>query len=362
MSTFFSETFLFSEQFHRDMGVAITNILTSKEIKIEDLSGKILAVDSFNVLYMFLTTIRGPDGSPLMDSKGRTTSHLVGLFSRFSNLMEKGIKFIFVFDGKAPELKREERERRKALKEEAQKLYDEAEKEEDVENMKKYAARTTILSKEMIEEAKQLIEAMGMPIFVAPSEGEAQAAHIVKRGDAYAVMSQDADSLLSGAPRTVRNLSITGRRKMPGSHAYKNVEPELFLLKDNLEELGLNQDQLIVLSILVGTDYNYGGVKGIGPKKALALVKKHGQNYDAIFEEVKWSEHFSVTWKRIYDTIKEMPVSDDYDLKFNLPDEKKLREILVGEHDFSDERVSSTLEKLERYKKQNQQKGLGDWF
>ncbi|MGV8169366.1 MAG: flap endonuclease-1 [Candidatus Nanoarchaeia archaeon] len=344
------------------MGVQITNILTSKEIKIEDLSGKVLAVDSFNVLYMFLTTIRGPDGSPLMDSKGRITSHLVGLFSRFSNLMEKGIKFVFVFDGKAPELKREERERRKALKEEAQKMFDEAEQQEDIENMKKYAARTTVLSKEMIEEAKALIEAMGMPIVIAPSEGEAQAAHIVKNGDAYAVMSQDADSLLSGSPRTVRNLSITGRRKMPGSHAYKNVLPELFDLGDNLKELGLTQDQLIVLAILVGTDYNYGGVKGIGPKKALALVQKHKDNFEQIFEDAKWKENSEVEWQRIFDTIKKMPVSSDYKIKFENPDYEKIKKILVDEHDFSEERVQSSLEKLENYKKNNQQKGLGDWF
>ncbi len=344
------------------MGVAITNILTSKELKLEDLSGKVLAVDAFNVLYMFLTTIRGPDGSPLADSKGRTTSHLVGLFSRFSNLMEKGIKFVFIFDGVAPELKREERERRKQLKVDAQKSYEEAEQQEDIDNMKKFAARTSVLTKEMIEEAKELIVAMGMPIIIAPSEGESQAAELVKNGDAYAVMSQDADSLLSGSPRTIRNLSITGRRKMPGTHAFKNVVPELFDLKDNLAELDLTQDQLIILAILVGTDYNYGGVKGIGPKKALTLVKKHGANFDAIFLEAKWDESSSVPWKKIYDTIKHMPVKNDYEIKFELYDEEKLKQILVVEHDFSEERVASSFEKLEKFRKQNSQKGLGEWF
>ncbi len=344
------------------MGVAITNLLKSEELKIENLSGKILAVDSFNILYMFLTTIRGPDGSPLADSKGRVTSHLVGLFSRFSNLMEKGVKFVFVFDGKAPDLKKEERERRKQLKQEASKLYEEAQQEENIENMKKYAARTAILSREMIEEAKELIEAMGMPIIIAPSEGEAQAAHVVKCGDAYAVMSQDADSLLSGSPRTIRNLSITGKRKIPGTHAFKNIVPEIINLHDNLDEMGISQNQLIVLSILVGTDYNYGGVRGIGPKKALALVKKYNDNYDSLFEEVKWKEHFQVEWKKIFDTIKNMPVYSDYEIKFSNPDEKRIKKILVDEHDFSEERVNSTLEKLENYKKQNQQKGLSDFF
>jgi len=344
------------------MGVALKEILVSKEIKIEDLAGKVLAVDAFNALYMFLTTIRGADGSPLMDSKGRITSHLVGLFSRFANLQEKGLRFIFVFDGKAPELKKQERERRKELKMEASALYEKAKQEEDIENMKKYAARTAFLTKDMVEEAKKLVEAMGFAVVDAPSEGEAQAAELVKNGDAYAVVSQDADSLLSGSPRTIRNLSITGRRKMPGSFGFKTVNPELFTLKDNLEALGLNQEQLIALAILIGTDYNYGGIKGIGPKKGLILVKKHGDDFDELFKEVKWSEHYKFPWKKVFDTIKKMPVELHPKVSFNPPDIDRIRKILVEEHEFSEERVSNTLEKLDKARKLNEQKGLSEYF
>lgn len=344
------------------MGVAINNILESKEIKLDDLSGKVLAVDAFNTLYMFLTTIRGPDGSPLMDSKGRITSHLVGLFSRFSNLLEKGIKFVFVFDGVPPDLKKKERERRKSLKVEASKLYEEAKQKDDVQNMKKYAARTVFLTKDMIKEAKMLVSAMGMPVVEAPSEGESQAAFMVKEGDAFAVMSQDADALLSGAPRCVRNVSITGRRKMPGSYGYKMVNPELIDLKQNLSLLGLSQDQLIVLSILVGTDYNYGGVKGIGPKKALKLLEKHKDDFDAVFNDAKWSESFDVDWKKIFKTIKDMPVSDKYKLDFKRPDYDAIKSLLVDEYEFSEDRVSSTLDKLEKASKLNEQKGLSEFF
>ena len=344
------------------MGVAITELLKSEEIKINNLKGKILAVDAFNVLYMFVTTIRGPDGSPLMDSKGRITSHLTGLFSRFSNLMEKGIKFVFVFDGVAPDLKKKERERRQKLKEEAKDLYEQAKQEQNIENMKKFAARSVFLTKEMIEEAKKLIKAMGMPIIEAPSEGEAQAAHIVKKGDAYAVLSQDADSLLSEAPRMIRNLSITNRRKMPGQFNHKATEPELITLKENLEALKINQDQLIALAILVGTDYNYGGIKGIGPKKAMKLLEKNGEDFEKIFEEAKWTEHYEFSWKKIYEIIKNMPTTDEYEVKFENPDPEEIKKILVEEHDFSEERVNSTLQKLEEYKKINAQKGLNDFF
>lgn len=344
------------------MGVAITELLEGTEIKTESLKGKILAVDAFNSLYMFLTTIRGADGAPLMDSNGNITSHLVGIFSRFSNLMEKGLKFAFVFDGKAPDLKSKEKERRRALKDEAKSLYEEAKQKEDVENMKKYAARTTFLTSNMIEEAKELILAMGMPVIQAPSEGEAQAAHVVKRGDAYAVVSQDADALLSGAPRAIRNLSITKRRKMPGSYNYQVVNPEMFTLKDTLEKLELSHKQLIALAILVGTDYNYGGVKGIGPKKGIKLVKKHKDDFEALFTEVNWSEYFEIDWREIFRTFDEMPVIDDYDMTFNSPDVEKIKEILVKKHDFSQDRVNNTFEKLENAKKLNEQKGLSEFF
>ena len=344
------------------MGVAITELLKCEEIKVNSLKGKVLAVDAFNILYMFTTTIRGPDGSPLMDSKGRITSHLTGLFSRFSNLMEKGLKFVFVFDGEAPDLKREERTRRRKLKEEAKELYEAAKQAQDIENMKKFAARSVFLNDEMISEAKALISAMGMPIVEAPSEGEAQAAYMVKRGDAFAVLSQDADCLLSEAPRMIRNLSITSKRKMPNQFNHKSAEPELINLKDNLDFLKISQDQLIALSILVGTDYNYGGIKGVGPKKALKLIEKHKDNFDAIFEDAKWGEHYDFSWKKIFDIIKNMPVIDDYEVSFKDPDFVKIKELLVDEHDFSLERVESTLAKLAEYKKLNAQKGLSDFF
>jgi len=343
------------------MGVAITELLKSEEIKLESLRGKVLAVDAFNVLYMFVTTIRGPDGSPLMDSKGRITSHLTGLFSRFSNLMEKGMKFVFVFDGVSPDLKKDERERRRKLKEDAKDLYEQAKQSQDFENMKKFAARSVFLSEEMILEAKRLIRAMGMSVIDAPSEGEAQAAHIVKKGDAFAVLSQDADCLLNGAPRMIRNLSITAKRKMPGQFNHKPAEPELIDLKNNLVFLNLNHDQLIVLAILVGTDYNYGGVKGVGPKKALKLLEKHKEDFNSLFDEVKWFEFFDFSWKKIFYIIKNMPVIDDYKLEFVNPNFNEIRKILVDEHDFSLERVNSTLEKLEEYKNINAQKGLGDF-
>lgn len=343
------------------MGTKIGELFESKPIKINDLKGKVLAVDAFNLLYQFLTTIRQSDGTPLKDSRGRVTSHLVGLFSRTTNLMGQGIKLVFVFDGKVPDLKNAERQRRKQVKQEAQKMFEDAEAREDLEGMKKYAGRTSVLTPEMVSEAKQLIKSLGLPIIDAPSEGEAQAARIVANGDAWAIVSQDADSLLFKAPKIVKNLSITARRKKPGKLAYETVTPELIMLEDNMKRLGLNQDELIILAMLVGTDYNIGGIKGIGPKKALDLLKKNNSDPEKIFEEVKWSEHFDYSWQEVFDTIKHIKITDDYKLEFKKIDKLGVVAILVNEHEFSMERVDSALQKLLEAQTKGVQKSLGEF-
>jgi len=343
------------------MGTPITDLLISKEIRIEDLKGKTLAVDSYNIIYQFLSSIRQPNGTPLMDSKGRVTSHLIGLFNRITKLMLEEVQFVFVFDGIAPELKKKERERRRKLKLEAQDLYEEAKQKENVEDMKKYASRTSILNKEMIEEAKKLIDALGIPIVDATSEGEAQAAYMVQNQDCYAVLSQDTDSLIFGAPLVIKNLTISGKRKTVNKLTYTNVNPEIISLTDNLNYLGVTKEQLIVIAILAGTDYDIGGVKGIGPKKALALVKKNGEDYDATFEEAKWNEHFDTEWQEVFYLIKKIPINKDYKLEWKDPNKEELIKLLVEEHDFSRERVESTIDKLLKGKPNKQQKSIFDF-
>lgn len=343
------------------MGVQITELIEGEEVTIEDFSNKTFAVDTYNLLYQFLSSIRQQDGSLLTDSKGRVTSHLSGLFSRITKLMGYNMRFVFCFDGQVPDLKKKEIQRRKELKLEAQKKYDEAAEKEDLDDMKKFAARTTKLTKEMVEDAKKLITALGQCIVEAPSEGEAQASYIVKNGDADYVLSQDADCLMFGAPAIVRNLTLSGRKKRPGAQAFEEIKPILIKLQDTLSVLELSNDQLIVLSMLVGTDYNYGGIKGIGPKKALALVKKHKDDFDSIFTEAKWSEHFEFSWKEVFDTIKNMPVKKDYELKWKNIDNSEVIKLLVEEYDFGLERVEGTLNKLEK-SDGRKQKGLSEFF
>jgi len=344
------------------MGTKLKEIIEAKDISFKDLSGKKVVVDSFNILYQFLSSIRQKDGTLLMDSKGRVTSHLSGLFFRTAKMLEYDIKPIFVFDGKSPELKKMEKERRAELKEEAKKQYEIAKEREDIEAMKKFASRTSFLSDEMIDESKELLDAMGLPVVQAPSEGEAQAAFIVNNGDAFAEVSQDYDCLLYGVKRVVRNLTVSEKKKKPGVLGYIKVVPQIIELDENLKKLGIDQEQLIIIGILTGTDYNIGGVRGIGPKNALKLVKEYKNKYDELFEKVKWNDFFKISWKDVFNIIQKMPVTKDYNIEFKPIDVEKIKKILVERHDFSEERIDSALSKLKQRVKEKEQKGLGVWM
>lgn len=348
------------------MGVNIREIIPPEAVQVLDLDYlkyKVVAIDAYNALYQFLAAIRQPDGTPLMDSKGRVTSHLSGLFYRTINLAEHGVKVVYVFDGKPPEMKRAEIERRRRIKVEAEKKYEEAIRRGDIESARRYAQMAARLTEDMVKEAKRLLEAMGIPYVQAPAEGEAQAAYMARKGDAWSAASQDYDSLLFGSPRLVRNLAITGKRKLPRKDVYIEVKPELIELDKLLKALGITREQLIAIGILVGTDYNPDGVRGVGPKTALKMVKAHGDPR-RLLESLPRNE-FPVDPLKIFEYFLNPPVTDDYKLEWRPPDERMVYEILVEEHDFSPNRVRNALERLKKAYNEyfrGRQMGLDAWL
>jgi flap endonuclease-1 len=328
------------------LGVNLRDLVPKTPIKLEDLSGKSIAIDAYNALYQFLAIIRQPDGTPLKDGSGRITSHLSGLLYRTSNLLELGIKPVYVFDGTPPALKEVEIKRRMKVKEDALVKYEQALKEGRLEEARTYAQATASLKDYMVEDSKRLLDLMGIPWIQAPSEGEAQAAHIVKRGDANFCASQDYDSLLFGAPRLVRNVTISGRRKLPGKNVYVEIEPEIVELERVLKECGITHEQLIDIGILIGTDFNPEGVKGIGPKTALKLIKEYGSLEKAL-PHLKEAE-FPVDPNQIKEIFLHPKVTDSYEIKWEEPDVEGVVSFLCHERDFSEDRVRNALEKMQK--------------
>lgn len=338
------------------MGVKLKDLVVKKETSFKKLSGRKLAVDAYNIIYQFLSTIRQRDGTLLKDEEGRVTSHLSGLFYRNARILQHGIKPCFVFDGKPPEFKavaeqRAERKRR------AKKKLEEAREEGDEELMMRYAQQTSKLTPSMIKESKKLLRAMGIPVVQAPSEGEAQCARMVQDDIVWAVLSRDYDCLLFGADRLVRNLNVTGRRKIPGKQAYYTIKPEVIRLKETLEELGLSREQLITLAILVGTDYNPKGIKGIGPKRGLKKVLN--KTWEEIFEEVEWK--FDVTPESIRDFFLN-PKTNEASPEWKGFDANEIRGLLCEKHGFSEKRVGNALKRIELAEQKREQGSLNEWI
>ena len=325
------------------MGVDLGELVESTDIEFADLNDTEVSVDAMNTMYQFLSIIRQRDGTPLKDSSGEVTSHLSGLFYRNINLLENNIRPVYVFDGAMPDLKEKESSRRRKKREEAREEWKKLKQEGKISEAYSKATQSSKLTGDMVEEAKKLLEAMGIPVVQAPSEGEAQAAVMV--GEVYAVASQDWDCLLFGADRMVKNLTQRKKRKTSGG-GQKQVSTELIELDSVLEDLGISHEKLVWMGILMGTDFNPDGVHGIGPKTALKLVKQY-EDFDELLEDEKVNWESENNPHAILDFIRDPPV-DQADYSFGEPDSDRIKEILVDEHDFSEKRVSSGIEKLEK--------------
>lgn len=341
------------------LGTNLTPIMVKQIINLEDLRGKSLAVDANNVLYQFLSLIRTPDGTPLMDSRGNITSHLVGLMFRSTRLIhDYGIHLVFVFDGKPPRLKEREIEKRREARKKATREYEKALKMGDYATAWSKAVMTSRLTKPLIDDAKRLLGLLGIPYFQAPSEGEAQTAYMAKKGDVWAANSRDYDSLLFGAPRLVRYVTISGKEFLPSKGLSRPLEPELISLEKLLSHHKITREQLVDLAMLIGTDFNEG-MRGIGPKTALRLLRKHGR-IENLPEDVK--SKLPTNYEDIRNIFLKPQVADDYRIEWGGLHERELYEFLCGQRDFSKQRVETVVQRMKRFYSNKTQISLGKWI
>ncbi|MGP6206977.1 flap endonuclease-1 [Cuniculiplasma sp. SKW3] len=339
------------------MGVNLEPILIKHKTALKDFSGNTVSVDAYNMLYQFLSGIRQPDGTPLMDANGNVTSHLSGIFYRTIALMEDGMRPVYVFDGKPSPMKLKTLEERRLIKERNEEELEKAIANQDLEKIARLKRTINRITTDMIEESKQLLGYMGLPFVQAPSEGEAQASVMSSDGIVQAVISQDYDCLLFGAKRVLRNFTIYGRRRISSRNIYISVDPEYIDLQENLESLSITRDQLIDIGILVGTDFN-DGIRKVGPKTALNLIKKHGS-----IQEVIREKGFEIPE---LDKVKEIFIkpeaNHDISIKFGTPDREKIIDFLCVKHNFSPTRVEPYIEKLSKSLERGNQFNLDSFF
>ncbi len=339
------------------MGIDLDPILVKHKTAIKEFSGNTVSVDAYNMLYQFLSGIRQQDGTPLMDLSGNITSHLSGIFYRTVSLMEEGLKPVYVFDGKPSPLKLRTLHERRLLREKNEVDLEKAIADQDVERIARLRRTINRITPSMIEESKQLLEAMGLPFVQAPSEGEAQASTMCAESLVQAVISQDYDCLLFGARKVLRNFTIYGRRRVSSRNIYVSVDPEYIDLQENLSSMGIRREQLIDMAILVGTDFN-DGIRGIGPKTALNHLRKYGDIYSVVKEKKLEIPDLD----KVREIFINPDVSHDVKISFQWPDIDKIRSILVEKHNFSENRVMPYVEKLNNFMEKGTQSSLDSFF
>ncbi|KAL1488057.1 hypothetical protein ABEB36_015426 [Hypothenemus hampei] len=326
-----------------------------KETEIKTYFGRKVAIDASMSLYQFLIAVRS-EGAQLTTADGETTSHLVGTFYRTIRLLEHGIKPVYVFDGKPPELKGGELNKRMERRAEAQKALDKALEAGDQTEVDKFNRRLVKVTKQHADEAKELLKLMGVPYIEAPCEAEAQCAAMVKAGKIYATATEDMDALTFGSNIVLRHLTFSEARKMPIQEIHLNTV---------LQELNLNQSEFIDLCILMGCDYT-DSIRGIGPKKSIELIR----NYKSIEEILKHidkdkyppPENWNYQGARELFENPEVADPETIELKWGEPDEEAMVKFLCGHRQFSEDRVRNGIKKLQKARGTSTQARLDGFF
>lgn len=320
-------------------------------------TGRLIAIDASMCLYQFLIMIRenrSGSYSNLTNEEGQVTSHLIGMLTRTIRLMESGIKPVYVFDGKPPELKLLELAARRGKREEAVAELKAAVESGDAEQVLKSTKATVRVSKEQNEETKRMLRLMGVPVVEAPSEAEATCAALCRDGKVYAAATEDADCLTFGTKILVRNLM-----------AAESQKKQIFevSLDRALEQLNITMDQFIDFCILSGCDY-CDTLKGVGPTTAIKLLIQHG-SLEKVLEVLgpdKVPANFRYEEARLFFKECEAVDTSKVEFTFQEPDIEGLKKFLVEGASFNPERVDRYLDRLKNAKSRTKQKPLDSFF
>jgi flap endonuclease-1 len=328
------------------VGFNLSPLVVKRQLTLNDLKGRSLAVDANNNLYQFLALIRMRDGRPFTDSAGHITSHLIGLLLRTTRLIaDHNIRPVFVFDGKPPELKTRTLEKRRRIRERARIDWEEAVRRKDYSAAWSKAVTMNSLTQPMQDDAKRVLEMLGVPWIQAPQEAEAQAAHMAMKGHVWAANSRDYDSVLFGSPRLVRYVTISGQEFLPSKGTARPLIPEVIELANLLQHLEITREQLIDLAIMVGTDFNEG-IKGVGPKTALRLIKTYGT-----LEQLptQYTDQLAESVNEVRAIFLEPAVINDVKIQYSGLKENELKQFLCERRGFSKERIDLAIERMREF-------------
>ncbi|RLM53614.1 flap endonuclease-1 [Halobellus sp. Atlit-31R] len=320
----------------------LRSLAVLSEIDFDEVAGSVVAVDAHNWLYRYLTTtVKFTREDAYTTAAGEEVANLIGVVQGLPKFFEHDLVPVFVFDGGVTELKDEEVAERRAAREKAEELKQAAEERGDDVAAARLEARTQRLTGIIHETTRELLELLDVPVVEAPAEGEAQASHMAIRGDADYVGSEDYDTLLFGAPYTLRQLTSKGN-------------PELMDLDATLAKHDLTREQLVDVAILCGTDFNEG-LSGVGPKTALSELHEHGDLWGVLDARGAYIEYAD----RVRELFLDPPVTDEYAFETEIsPDIEAARAYVTEEWEVDAGEVARGFERIEESLVQT---GLDDW-
>ena len=311
-------------------------------IAFKELAGATVAVDAHNWLYRYLTTtVKWTSDAVYTTTAGEEVANLVGVVQGLPKFFEHDITPVFVFDGGVTDLKTDEVERRREQREQAAERAAEAREAGEAIEAARLEARTQRLTDTIHETTRELLGLLDVPVVEAPAEGEAQAAHMARSGTVDYAGSEDYDTLLFGAPRTLRGLTSKG-------------DPECMDFEATLEAHDLTWEQLVDVGVLCGTDFNEG-ISGVGPKTAVELVREHGDLWAALEAEDAYVENGDL----IRELFLNPDVTDDSGFDTDVePDLAVAHEYVVDEWEIPQSEVERGFERIEESVVQS---GLDRW-
>ena len=297
------------------MGVDFSKIIDKQSVTLNKIKYKKVGVTTYDHLRKVLKS-----KDQTKDARSRPNTHITGLFNLAVSLSANKLKPAFILDGRFPEIK----------------------KHQKVVNEIPPARVTSSVSAEMIKDIKAMFDMMGIPVVQAPTESSAQAAHMIQKGDLWGVVSRGWDPVMFGADKVLLKAADARLKKIPKKDDYELTGSQMVDLKTIKKSLKLDQDQLIILSMLLGTKFN-PGIVDLSQTQALHLVKKW-KEFPKLFKYAGWN--YSYTWKEVFDCIKTLPVTNKYKLKWEKPRVDKLHHFLVDQHAMSAKKFDNALEKL----------------
>lgn len=343
------------------MGIKFKDLFSpyKEDVNLKGLNGKKVGIDAYVMIYQMLARVRrAEEGGQEFSFQGNVTSHLIGIFQRCIYLLENGLKVCAIMDGPPVSMKERILQERASRRQEAERLRQEAMEEEDLETADKYAQAAISVTEQILDDSRKLFSLLGIPVVNAVHDAEAQIAQMVRFNVLDACVSQDYDSFAFGAPYVIRNLTVSQKRMIRGKTI--TVLPEQYYLDKILTGLEITQDQLILAGMLIGTDFN-NGVKGVGPKTALKLVKEYPTleaikpHIEAKFtaDDYSWDYYFPVDPDEIMSYFKNPPYNDVSDPKFGKVDSKGVTHFLVEERGFNRENVENRMKKVLKMQRQS---------